>query len=389
MRVKKSTVINVKDYPENNTSVIMGSINLKELKEQPVVILAYSVNPVTEEKKYITSYVILNHTTNFMLYLPEGVYYLYAITDSNNDYIFDGNEITGVYGRPDKIVLKNNEIRNDINLNIGSSELNGIKLPEKFSVQYNYNSIEYTTYNGQIRKIYSEIFSSDNAKIGWWHPSLFMKAFGANIYLTANYDPSKIPVLFVHGAQGSPQDWAYFYVRLDKKKYQPLFFYYPAGLRLPLLSKLLYIKIKELEQKYRFKRLYLIAHSMGGLVTRSMLTTYCGDKEKLIKLYATFATPWSGFEFADAALKTAPYVLPSWIDVSSHSMFIKTLLDKNISSSIDYYLFFGKNDNTSKGRALDARAYSGAKGIFGFNADHNTILSEKEVFDKFNEILSN
>ena len=395
VHVQKSILVNIKDYPENNTSVIMGTISAPGIKQKPVVVVACSIEPFIPGqntngiKNKIYSYVILDQPKEFMIYVPDGDYHLFALTDINNDFIFEDREVVGIYGKPDKISLAKNEIKTNINFSIKNSESGQILFPGKFSLPYDYNSIEYSGENGQKRKIFSEIFSSDNAKIGWWHPTLFMKAFGANIYLAEEYDPQKIPVLFIHGAQGSPHDWVYFYIRLDRKKYQPLFFYYPSGLRLPLLAQILYLKIKELELRYQFKQLYVIAHSMGGLVSRSMLTHYYNENENLIKLYVTFATPWSGFEFADAALKTAPYVLPSWIDVSSQSMFIKTTLDKNIPVSIDYYLFFGKQDTTSKGRALDARAYADAKGIFGFDTDHNTILSEKEVFDKFNELLNN
>jgi triacylglycerol esterase/lipase EstA (alpha/beta hydrolase family) len=388
MRVKNSTLIDARDYPENNTSIIIGTVNSADVIEQPIVVAVCSVDLVKDAKNRLVSYVILNHTKEFMIYLPEGDYFLYAIIDLNNNYIFEDKEITGVYGKPDKISLSQNEIKSGIIIQTGTTAIKEINFPEKLSIQYNYNSVEYTTYNGQVRKIYSEIFSPDNAKIGWWHPSLFMKAFGTNIYLTEKYDPHRIPVIFIHGAQGSPYDWAHIYVHLDKKKFQPLFFYYPSGLRLPMLSELLYFKIKDLEHTYKFKEIYIAAHSMGGLVSRCMLTNYYNKKENLIKYYVTFATPWSGFEFADAALQTAPYVLPSWIDVSSHSMFIKTTLDKSLPPSVEYYLFFGKNDKTSKDKALDSRAYKDAKGIFGFNCDHNNILSDKDVFLKFNEILN-
>jgi pimeloyl-ACP methyl ester carboxylesterase len=388
MRVKNSTVIDARDFPENNTAVILGAVNSDSPQEQPIAIAVYSANPLKDQKTRLAGYILLNHTREFMLYLPEGEYYLYAIADLNNDYIFEDQETVGVYGKPDKISLQANEIKRGLVITAGISRLSENNFPEKLSILHKFNSIEYTTYNGQQRRIYSEIFSYDNAKLGWWHPSLFMKAFGVNIYLTEKFDPEKMPVLFIHGAQGSPYDWAHIYVHLDKTKFQPLFFYYPSGLRLPILAELLHLKIKDLQQIYKFREIYIAAHSMGGLVSRSMLTNYYGKNDNLIKLYVTFATPWSGFEFADAALESAPYVLPSWIDVSSHSMFIKTILDRNIPPSIDYYLFFGKYDKTSKNRALDSRVYKDAKGIYGFNTDHDSILIDKDSLNKFNEIIN-
>ncbi len=390
MRVSKGTLIDVKKYPENNTAVISGAINLSsavENKQKLIVVVAYPVLPVVDAKNKMYNYSILDRTTEFMLYVPEGEYNLFAIIDRNNDFRFQADETIAVYGKPDKISVLANEIKSEIVFEVNNKKYEGKVFPEGFSIQYDYNSVEYGSANGQLKKIYSEIFSYDNAKIGLWHPSLFMKAFGANIYLPAEYNPDKIPVLFVHGAQGTPYDFAYFNVRLENSNFQPMYFYYPSGMRLPMLAELLYMKIKELKNKYNFKKLYIVAHSMGGLVSRAMITNYYKDKEKFIKLYITLATPWSGFEAADTALKTSPYVLPSWIDVSAHSLFIKTSLRMSIPDSIDYYLFFGKWDKTSKERALDSRVYTEAKGIFGFNADHNTILSEKEVFDKFNEII--
>lgn len=387
LRVKKSTVINSNNYPEINSSVLMGTIDLKS--NDPVVVVACPVNAAGSSGSQAFHYAMLNNTKEFMIYLPEGDYYLYVLGDLNNDYLFEGREAVGIYGRPDKISISKNVIKTGLNITIVTAGRRQIPVDCRFSLQYDYNTVEYITYNGQARKIYSEIFSHDNAKTGWWHPSLFMKAFGANIYLTEKYDPAKIPVLFVHGAKGSPKDFAYFYARLDKSKFQPMFFYYPSGLRLPLLAELLNVKIKDIEEKYRLKKLYIIAHSMGGLVSRAMITNYRKDPEGRIRLYITLATPWSGFESLVTAMKTVPYVLPSWIDVSSQSMFIKTSLNKPIPSTVDYYLFFGKYDKTSREQALDSRVYSDAKGIFGFNTDHDGILSDAESFSKFNEILIN
>lgn len=400
LHAEKGKLVDIKKYPEINTSVILGKVELPESivkNQQPVVIVAYPAEPQSAKKTGTEHFVILDRTDEFMLYLPQGDYFLYALFDLNNDYIYEENETIGVYGKPDIIHLSENEIKNNINLKITSLDYEGTNFPTGFSTKYNYESIEYCTRNGQKRKIYSEIFSYENARIGWWHPSLFMKAFGANIYLTQDYNPEKIPVLFIHGAQGSPYDFSYFFVRLRNSNFQPLFFYYPSGMRLQMLSELLYLKIKELNSQYKFKKLIIVAHSMGGLVSRAMITDYYDGffadmenesiHENFIKMFISFATPWSGFKSASTAIKTSPYILPSWVDVSAHSMFIKMNLKKKLPENIDYYLFYGKWDKTSEGRALDSRVYSEAKEILGYNADHNSILSEKEIIDKFELIL--
>ncbi|MBU3914588.1 hypothetical protein KKA14_03555, partial [bacterium] len=193
-----------------------------------------------------------------------------------------------------------------------------------------------------------------------------------------------------HGVKGSPQDWVSFLIRLDRKRYQPWYFYYPSGMRLPLISKILFEKLIQLHKEFGFKRMCLTAHSMGGLVTRSMLTSNdFFNRNSFVSLFITLATPWSGFESADNAVTNSPRILPSWIDVASRSMFIKKTLGRSLPSSIPYFLFFGKEDSVSEGRALDERAFAGATGKHGFNVNHETILSDKAVFLKYNEILEN
>ena len=56
------------------------------------------------------------------------------------------------------------------------------------------------------------------------------------------FDPDKIPVLFVHGIGGTPLDWKYLAKGLDRHRFQPWFYYYPSGLRLNLVSGLLHEK---------------------------------------------------------------------------------------------------------------------------------------------------
>src|SRR5262245_38386871 len=51
---------------------------------------------------------------------------------------------------------------------------------------------------------------------GLWRPISFVKERRGGVYMLEPYDPAKIPVLFVHGAGGSPQDWRYFIERLDR-----------------------------------------------------------------------------------------------------------------------------------------------------------------------------
>jgi hypothetical protein len=261
-----------------------------------------------------------------------------------------------------------------------------MSLPVELNFKANQEIIRQVTQNGQVLKIYHEYFSPENAQTGYWNPSSFMQAFGAHIYLAEEYSPRKIPVLFVHGTEGSPHNWIYFNMRLDRSRYQPWFFYYPSGIRLSLAAALLNEELRELHKKYGFQKMAIVAHSVGGLTARASLTR--SDKQNnFVKLFVTFATPWSGFGAADASQIITHKSIPVWVDLGTQSAFIKTSLEDKLPPNINHYIFYGTHDKLCGNKAPDERIVSRAVKTFGFESTHNSILSDRKVFVKFNEIL--
>jgi pimeloyl-ACP methyl ester carboxylesterase len=97
------------------------------------------------------------------------------------------------------------------------------------------------------------------------------------------YDPNKIPVLFVHGLQDTAATWMpMFNVLLDdpqiRNNYQFWFFTYPSGYPFPYSAALLRHDLDTFDKAYPdHKPITIIGHSMGGLLTRLMLTDSSGD----------------------------------------------------------------------------------------------------------------
>jgi len=368
-----------------NSCVIMGEVVCGEGEDYPVLVIAH---PLSFKSKSLTDYVILDGAASYMIYVPEGRYVLYAVCDTDNDSIFEKDEVMGIYREGKEVVVENGEIRKDVDITVGKNNAGKIQFPGEFAIEDDFNTPTYKGYNGKIAKIYDEMFSPDQADMGWWTPSSFMKAYGANIYFLEAYDPNKIPVLFIHGASGSPQDWVYFLIRLDRNRYQPWFFYYPSGMRLSLTSKILYEKLTELQKQYGFTTVCITAHSMGGIVARALLTDHNFSRNiHFVKLFITLATPWTGYASADIGTTYSFKKLPSWYDLGRTSSFIKRVAGMKLPPHVSYYLFYGKQDQVSKGTAIDERVFSEAKERFGFQCDHLTILSDKGVFDQYKKIL--
>ena len=371
-----------------NSAVIKGKIVSLDQGKDSTLVIAFCP---ADKKKEFTEYVATDSNGTFMLYLPAGRHQLFAITDYDHNGIYENDEVSGLYGpdlQPTEISIREGELITGVVIQTSRANNHKIKLPLEWRVKNDQKIIKQVTDNGQVLKIYHEYFSLENAQTGYWNPSSFMKVFGAHIYMTEEYNPHKIPLLFVHGTEGSPYNWVYLYMRLDRSLYQPWFFYYPSGIRLNLAAALLNEELRELQKKYGFQKMGIIAHSVGGLTTRSFLTRFVSDKQNnFIKLFVTLATPWSGFGIADASQVMIHKSIPAWVDLGTQSPFIKTTLENRLPPNVRHYIFYGKNDKHCGSKATDERAVACAVETFAFHCDHTSILSDRKVFLKFNEIL--
>ena len=108
-------------------------------------------------------------------------------------------------------------------------------------------------------------FSDETAKQGMWRPLDFLTGGNAGIYFLEPYSDPKTPILFVHGINGSPRNFAYLTEHIDDRAhFQPWLFYYPSGAHLENVAKRLNQMVEQLQGQYKFKKIVVIAHSMGG-----------------------------------------------------------------------------------------------------------------------------
>ena len=97
------------------------------------------------------------------------------------------------------------------------------------------------------------------------------------------YDANRTPVIFVHGLQDTPASWAPMIngLRDDpeiRRRYQFWVFSYPSGYPYPYSATLLRKELEAVDQAFPdHKRIVLVGHSMGGMVSRLMVTDV-GDK---------------------------------------------------------------------------------------------------------------
>lgn len=378
-------------------ATIEGRVQLADGGSEPVVVVIYD-----EATGEVADLFVLPQPRKFFFVLPPGTYRLAAFADRNRDLrhqadsepavLFDDEVKIGALGNRSDIDLLIDPdappLRIPVTLDAVATDEGGIR---KFPAPQ----------LGTVVKLSNPRFSPENASLGLWDPLRFLVTVGAGVYFLEKYDPDKTPVLFVHGALGHPGDWSYLANRIDRSRFQPWFVYYPTAPRLDRIASLLVRALAALHVKYQYPRLVLVAHSMGGLVSRGAINLVADDSyaRHSVELPAlvTISSPWNGHAAAAKGVERSPVVAPSWQDMAPGSAFLSSLAATPLPSECEHWLLFGfrgrggrsPNDGTvTVASQLAMPIQLQADRVIGFDETHTSILRSAEVADRLNEILA-
>lgn len=329
----------------------------------------------------------------YTIITPPGEFFIVAYEDANNDLVFqDETEKAGYLGQtqgPPKLI----RVEKQSSYQAETIVIQGLLAHSgDYQVSDKLNNPKVST--GAVVSIDDPMFSSENAFMGMVKPIEFVNTVGGGIFLFEPYDPDKIPVLFIHGIQGSVTNWESVIANMDKDEFQPFALYYASGFRLDLISDFLLKGMTKLQAQYGFRQFYVVSHSMGGLVARSFIKKYTsGDHDAAIGLYSTINSPMMGMDSANSGVKYSPIVVPSWRDVASGSDFIDELMQWDLPSNIPYYLFFsfdsgeGGDGVVPLESQIPGKLQQEATRVYGHNASHAGVLSDDDFLDQLNQVL--
>ena len=382
----------IDEKKHHESTVIVGRVGAEFEGKGPIVVAVRKMNQEEEDFQYT----VLHSSGEYELMVDQGEYYIFAYLDKDGDLIYEAGEPAGQHNNPKIISVPAFGVVHDVDIFIPEKGAK-IEIPYGTEISSVKPDVLHSRQAGDITDLEDARFSEENGKKGFWEPSSFFKALGGNIYFLEEYDPEKTPVLFIHGAGGTPRGWRYFVEHMDRTRFQPWFFYYPTGARIDSIAYLLFWKLLNLQSKYQFYKIYITAHSMGGLVARSFLVNY-GMQFPYVKLLITLATPWGGDRMAEYGVQQSPVVIPSWIDMQPEGDFIKSLYRMKLPEYVQFYMFYGYKGNRSPftsnndgtitlSSLLDFRPQSEAKMNYAFNEDHASIVFSKEVLAQYNAIL--
>ena len=371
-----------------NVGFIKGSIKLTSDQKGPVIVLRFR-----DEKgiPVLESQVFASEKGDFLLSVIPGTHYVAAFIDVNNDGRYQPREHGNYHGLPSKI-----DVAPKQTVTLETISIAG-EVPKPETEIKPIAKIRAVWKNiGRVTTLDDPKFSRDNYSMGLWKPFNFLDHAEGGLFFLQEYQQGKIPVLFVHGVNGGPTDWKNVIESLDKELYQPWVAYYPSGLRLDMISDYLVEAVSRLQHKHGFTEFYVIAHSMGGLVTRSFVKKYvehAPENSKKLKLVMTVNSPMAGMPTAASGVKHSPIVVPSWRDVEPNSAFLKGIHTWKWPQEIPYHLVFsyttGKSSDgvVSLQSQVPLKLQSESIRMYAFNNDHVGTLNDNNFLALFNRIL--
>ena len=254
---------------------------------------------------------------------------------------------------------------------------------------------------GEIAGVSEARFSPERGTAGMWTPQTAFKSGQCGLFFTHHYDPAKIPVVFVHGIGGSPQDFVKLIPSLDQSRFQAWFFTYPSGYRLDKVSTALATMLEIVTKKYGIRRIHIVAHSMGGLVSRAAILKMDADGNgATADRFVTISTPWAGHEAAQNGVRYLRHPVPAWVDMAPGSDFLKRLWAKKLPAATRHWLIFGydtkrcpwltlNNDQVINQRsALYIPAQMEAVRVLGLERNHEGILMDPVTAKMLNGFLT-
>ncbi len=369
--------------------------------EAPLIVVAIAMDTSGQQARRVVAERILYGGGSFQFLLKPDNIALLAFQDNNADGVFQPDERVGWDGKPHLLKLRPGHDISGINITMRSLEQSHRELPQLYRPHLKPLPRAIPKFAiGIITTLDDPRFSADNGSLGMWKPRQFMKKIDSGVYFLTPYHNNKIPVLFVHGVGGNPAEWRTMAEGLDSQHYQAWFFYYPSGLRLPLLGEVLAKTIEQLHQRYRFDKMALVAHSMGGLVSRAAINelTRAGHGNYIYR-YITMSTPWDGHDLAAKGVKYSPVIIPCWYDMAVGSPFLRHLFDTPLPASVSYHLLFSyrgkekmfQGENSDGVITLKSQLRPAAQDITtsirGFNTSHTGILRDHLALERLRTVL--
>jgi pimeloyl-ACP methyl ester carboxylesterase len=396
---------------------IDGSVSAEQQISSPLLVglVRHNGGALQDLKNWsLVDHFVLESAGRWMFRAAPGTYGLVAFKDVNADGVYQSGEPFLPVDTDQLLTCDASHAHSEAALLIptkGRPRLEGdidfMKFQARTASAQLQHSLGTATAYGVVTTLNDPRFKAEHAESSLWRPYDFIFDVGPGVYFLEPYDAGKIPVLFVHGINGTPANFRYLVEHLDRTKYQPWLYYYPSGVRLSGIADHLDQTMKTLQLRHGFSQYHVIAHSMGGLVSRGFLfRNQTAQSRARIPLFITLSTPWAGHKAAQAGVDYAPTVVYVWNDMVPQSAYLTDLffsqsngepVHRALPTGVQHHLLFGfkhrgtgecSDDTVTLASQLYPGAQEDASRLYGFDETHMGILDNVETSRLDNRLLN-
>jgi pimeloyl-ACP methyl ester carboxylesterase len=387
---------------------LSGQVSSATRKGQLVVVLIRQQGEAHEStlmQMNIADHHILPHGGRWRFSIPAGTYRVAAFDDANSNLVYEPGEPFEGADAERTFHCSEGEQWQDVTLSVPVAPARQFDLSLDVATLQLQNAgagVEQTlgqlTAAGELASLTDARFRLANAENSLWRPYDFIVQSRPGVYFLERYDPARIPVLFVHGINGSPLNFEHLIRHLDRSRFQPWVYSYPSGAHLASIADHLTQVMLQLEARHHVDRFAVIAHSMGGLVARGFVLRHAKSSQAQVALLATMSTPWAGHEAAEIGVNHAPVVVNVWRDMVPGSDYITSLFSEALPKQTSHHLIFtfsrksasfgASGDRTvTVASQLSQPAQRQAIRIHGIDSTHDGVLQSDEATGLLNELL--
>jgi len=381
------SLLDIKEQTEivDNLGALKGTIKVTSRQKGPVVVVPFhEINGILVRENQTMA----SSTGKYKFDLIPGIYSVFAFIDVNKDGEFQRGKEHGNY-HPGPLFV---QVDAKQTVTFKALSIGGDPPLPSHDLKVEIKQDKIIDNIGKVTTLSSKRFTRENYSMGMWRPIDFLDQVDAGLLMLQVYDPRKKPVIFVHGMNGGPTDFQNLIHSLDKRRFQPWVLYYPTGIRLDIVSDYFVEAVQALKHRHNFNDFSIIAHSMGGLVTRSFIKKYTKqfpEHAKKINMVVTVNSPMGGMASAASGVKNSPIVVPAWRDVAANSEFIKELHTWDWPHIIPYYVIFSYFDGVvALNSQLPFKLQSENSRMYGFNNDHVGTLNDNGFITLMNSLLN-
>ncbi|MBL8952456.1 MAG: hypothetical protein JNK82_16870 [Myxococcaceae bacterium] len=324
---------------------------------------------------------VMYRAGRYHFFANEGRYSVFAFADLNSNLRIDEGEPRVTY--PRQLLLQEGKLRASIDLMLSTDTTTK-------------PHFEWAPIHDELVTIADDRFRERMGRKGHWAPGEFRKEVPVDrLYLLEPYDPNKLPVLYVPGIGGTPDDMRAVMEGMDKSRYQPWLFWYASGMRMNLAAQSLKSLLDEYRVLHDFQNVVVVSQCVGGLVARDAVAQLQDRDHKFnVAALVTFSTPWGGHGMAESGTTISPMTVPIWYDMKEGSEFQKQTIATAIPS-VPHYMFFSYGQGSNVGddgtvalnSELDVTMQQRATEVIGFGVDHMGIVTLPQPLQHFQNVL--